>query len=77
VFFRDRFRTAINVLGDSFGAGIVYHLSRHELLKSKVEQEVEITSEEREPLLGDITSCKQYGEADTITFTDTIRTTTT
>ena len=77
MFFRDRFRTAINVLGDSFGAGIVYHLSRHELLKSKVEQEVEITSEEREPLLGDITSGKQYGETDTITFTDTIRTTTT
>ena len=26
-----RFRTAINVLGDSIGAGIVYHLSKSEL----------------------------------------------
>ena len=26
-----RFRTAINVLGDSIGAGIVYHLSKDEL----------------------------------------------
>lgn len=27
----DRFRTAINVLGDSIGAGIVFHLSKNEL----------------------------------------------
>jgi solute carrier family 1 (high affinity glutamate transporter) protein 2 len=26
-----RFRTAINVLGDSIGAGLVYHLSKDEL----------------------------------------------
>ena len=26
-----RFRTAINVLGDSIGAGLVYHLSKREL----------------------------------------------
>ncbi|KAK3091712.1 hypothetical protein FSP39_022096 [Pinctada imbricata] len=30
-WFLDRFRTAINVLGDSFGAGIVQHLSRNDL----------------------------------------------
>ena len=29
----DRFRTAINVLGDSIGAGIVYALSKKELDK--------------------------------------------
>lgn len=28
---RDRFRTSVNVVGDSYGAGIVYHLSKHEL----------------------------------------------
>merc|ERR1711874_577132 len=32
-WFLDRFRTAINVLGDSFGAGIVYELSKKELEK--------------------------------------------
>jgi Sodium:dicarboxylate symporter family. len=30
---RDRFRTTINVLGDSMGAGIVDHFSKSELLK--------------------------------------------
>ncbi|GJQ65440.1 hypothetical protein Trydic_g7547 [Trypoxylus dichotomus] len=29
----DRFRTTINVMGDSFGAGIVYHLSKKDLEK--------------------------------------------
>lgn len=28
---RDRFRTSVNVVGDSYGAGIVYHLSKMEL----------------------------------------------
>uniref|UniRef100_A0A8C6TD08 Amino acid transporter n=1 Tax=Neogobius melanostomus TaxID=47308 RepID=A0A8C6TD08_9GOBI len=27
----DRFRTSVNVIGDSYGAGIVYHLSKDEL----------------------------------------------
>ncbi|KAF5906580.1 inactive serine protease PAMR1-like isoform X1, partial [Clarias magur] len=27
----DRFRTSVNVIGDSFGAGIVYHLTKEEL----------------------------------------------
>ena len=31
MFFRDRFRTAVNVLGDSYGAGIVDHLCRNDL----------------------------------------------
>lgn len=30
-WFLDRFRTMTNVTGDSLGAGIVYHLSKHEL----------------------------------------------
>merc|ERR1719378_1200834 len=37
----DRFRTAINVLGDSIGAGIVSHLSQEELIRlDKLDQEV-------------------------------------
>lgn len=28
---RDRFRTSVNVMGDSYGAAIVYHLSKAEL----------------------------------------------
>lgn len=36
-FLRDRFRTVTNVLGDSIGAGIVEHLSRHELLQKDPE----------------------------------------
>jgi len=35
----DRFRTAINVLGDAIGAGIVYHLSKNEL--STMDQQME------------------------------------
>jgi hypothetical protein len=31
--FRDRFRTAINVFGDSIGCAIVQHLSRKELVE--------------------------------------------
>ena len=36
----DRFRTAINVLGDSIGAGIVYHLSKNELAELPVENDM-------------------------------------
>jgi len=35
---RDRIRTSVNVLGDSFGAGIVDHLSRAELAKMDSER---------------------------------------
>lgn len=32
-YYRDRFRTTVNVLGDSFGVGIVQHYSRKQLSK--------------------------------------------
>lgn len=37
----DRIRTSINVLGDGYGAGIVYHLSKDELEKMDREQKLE------------------------------------
>ncbi|XP_015124043.1 excitatory amino acid transporter [Diachasma alloeum] len=37
----DRLRTSINVLGDGFGAGIVYHLSKHELEKMDEDRKLE------------------------------------
>lgn len=41
LYLRDRLRTAINVLGDGFGAGIVYHLSKHELEKMDEDRKLE------------------------------------
>jgi len=32
ILYRDRIRTAVNVIGDAFGAGIVEHLSRNDLM---------------------------------------------
>jgi hypothetical protein len=41
IFLRDRLRTSINVLGDAYGAGIVYHLSKDELDRMDAERNVE------------------------------------
>ena len=41
LFLRDRFRTTVNVLGDSIGAGVVEHLSRDDLLKYDVNGKVD------------------------------------
>lgn len=37
----DRFRTSVNVIGDSYGAGIVYHLSKDELDSFDAQQKME------------------------------------
>ncbi|XP_078540802.1 excitatory amino acid transporter 2 isoform X1 [Lissotriton helveticus] len=45
-WFLDRMRTSVNVVGDSFGAGIVYHLSRAELEEidaQHAQQDIEMT----------------------------------
>ena len=38
-----RFRTAINVLGDSIGAGLVYHLSKKELEEADTGRALHVT----------------------------------
>lgn len=45
-WFLDRFRTAVNVLGDAYGAGIVEHLSRNDIVKVP-EVEMEVPKEQR------------------------------
>ncbi|XP_022292195.2 excitatory amino acid transporter-like [Crassostrea virginica] len=55
-WFLDRLRTAINVLGDSYGAAIVAHLSKEELLGAGVhatDQELVVIEEEPEKSNGD------------------------
>jgi len=42
-WFLDRIRTSINVLGDAFGAGVVYHLSKAELDKWDAEHAIEMS----------------------------------
>jgi len=37
--YSDRIRTSVNVLGDSYGAGIVYHLCKTELQQQDEERE--------------------------------------
>ena len=49
----DRVRTAVNVLGDAFGAAIVAHLSREELDRVKGEQEM-VDMEKSKLLPGDM-----------------------
>jgi len=43
----DRVRTAVNVLGDSFGAAIVDHLSKDELAVTEAEEEMKDVEKEK------------------------------
>ncbi|XP_019406203.1 PREDICTED: excitatory amino acid transporter 1-like [Crocodylus porosus] len=48
-WFLDRLRTATNVLGDSLGAGIVEHLSRHELEAQDSELDNSVIEDNEKP----------------------------
>ncbi|KAG5318441.1 EAA1 protein, partial [Acromyrmex heyeri] len=54
----DRLRTSINVLGDGYGAGIVYHLSKAELDKMDEERRLE-GLETGKPLEIAVESCRE------------------
>uniref|UniRef100_A0A1B6LEI8 Amino acid transporter n=2 Tax=Graphocephala atropunctata TaxID=36148 RepID=A0A1B6LEI8_9HEMI len=56
----DRIRTSINVLGDGYGAGIVYHMSKDELDKMDAERIIEINeSKHAQEVVMDENFCKQ------------------
>ena len=40
--YRERFRTAVNILGDSFGAGLVDHLTKADIERNKEERKKSI-----------------------------------
>ena len=62
-----RVRTAVNVLGDAFGAAIVAHLSRHELdTMGEDASEHEMKEVEERRLLADIEEGKQQTGEKTI-----------
>ena len=46
IYFSDRFRTMVNVEGDSYGAGIVAHLSKKELEMMPEQDQEEATDVE-------------------------------
>jgi len=48
-WFLDRIRTSINVLGDAFGAGVVYHLSKAELDRWDAEHAIEMSETAPKP----------------------------
>ncbi|XP_067850413.1 excitatory amino acid transporter 2-like [Heptranchias perlo] len=54
----DRMRTSVNVVGDSFGAGIVFHLSKEEL--ADIDARLENEKLSKEPLMHD--GMKTYQE---------------
>ncbi|KAL5019708.1 hypothetical protein ScPMuIL_002600 [Solemya velum] len=54
-WFLDRFRTAINVIGDSYGAGIVYHLSMDDLLDMDSHEDgIELDAIQQEIVVDDV-----------------------
>ncbi|EDV22168.1 uncharacterized protein TRIADDRAFT_50710 [Trichoplax adhaerens] len=46
-WFLDRIRTAVNVLGDAYGTGIVYHLSKSELADADAREEAKAIEEDK------------------------------
>ena len=68
---RDRIRTSINVLGDAYGAGIVYHLNRESLRKQDAAEAAALAIEDHDVIVeengrqafGKSDSSEKLGEA--------------
>ena len=58
-YYRDRFRTAINVLGDAYGAGLIAHLSREEL--AQMDRELYLDDIEMTVKSSQLTDKHKYG----------------
>ena len=58
-WFLDRFRTAVNVLGDAYGAGLIAHLSREEL--AQMDRELSLDDIEMTVNSSQLTDKHKYG----------------
>ena len=62
----DRVRTAVNVLGDAFGAAIVAHLSKNELEAMSVGEDYQMADIESNKLLRDLTEDEKEEKAEEV-----------
>ena len=62
----DRVRTAVNVLGDAFGAAIVAHLSKNELETMSVGEDYQMADIESNKLLRDLSEDEKEEKAEEV-----------
>ena len=62
----DRVRTAVNVLGDAFGAAIVAHLSKNELEAMSVGEDYQMADIESNKLLRDLSEDEKEEKAEEV-----------
>lgn len=60
MFFRDRIRTSVNILGDGIGAGVVDHLVRSELGPLDTEETTGRVSLSKEPTGSELVAERRF-----------------